>query len=473
MAESRMERAARIAAAKSGPATAKKPRTPAGGSSDDDQAPPVVNPRRLPLQQTEEPVAYYDSSRGTYWKKNSEGEYMQVTEASLRRTLKYETYGHIWEKEDSAIYCDRHLMLIQDTCNVSFAGPLAGYRAGLHTICGRKMLVTSSPKLIVPKEGKWPTLKKFIDELLGEQAVVLHAWLKASLKTLYKGAPFRPAPMLAIAGPANCGKSLLQNIITEIFGGRASKPYRYMIGETPFNAEIFGAEHLMIEDDATQTDLRFRRTFGAQLKNVVYNETQSLRGMFKGAVTVHVFARVTITMNDETENLAVIPPIDDSLADKIILLQASMATFPYGNDDLDGRRRFRETLTKELPAYLHFLRGFRVPERLQSRRSGVAAYRDPHLVHELLLLSPQLALLELIDRLWIWGPKDDAWIGTAAELQDALVAKDRSGRAGKLLEWRQACGTYLGRLMRDYPTRIFFKEHGSIGRIWTVKKPTS
>lgn len=471
MAETRMERAARMAAEKTGPATSKTPRTPAGGKQADEQSPPVTNPRKLPLQTTAEPVAYYDSSRGTYWKRNSENEYMQVTEASLRRTLKYDTYGHVWEKEDSLIYIDRHLMLIQDTCNVSFAGPLAGYRAGLHTICGRRMLVTSSPKLIVPKEGKWPTLHKLLAELLGEQVTVLHAWLKASLKTLYKGAPFRPAPMLAIAGPANCGKSLLQNIITEIFGSRASKPYRYMIGETPFNAEIFGAEHLMIEDDATQTDLRFRRTFGAQLKNVVYNETQSLRGMFKGAVTVHVFSRVTITMNDETENLAVIPPIDDSLADKIILLQATMASFPYGNDDLDGRRRYREKLTSELPAYVAFLRGFRVPERLQNKRSGVTAYRDPHLVHELLLLSPELALVELIDRLWIWQPHEDVYIGTSAELQAVLCAKDRTGRAAKLLEWRQACGTYLERLMRHYPTRFFVKREGSIGNIWSVKKP--
>lgn len=396
---------------------------------------------------------------------------MQVTEASLRRTLKYGTYSHIFDKEASAVYCDRHLMLLQDTAHVSFAGPLAGYKAGLHSICGRKMLVTSGPRLLVPKPGKWPTLQKFLGELLGENVGVLHAWLKASLKSLYKGAPFRPAPMLAIAGPAGCGKSLCQNLITEIFGNRAAKPYRYMIGETPFNAEIFGAEHLMIEDDATQTDLRFRRTFGAQLKNVVYNETQALRGMFKGALTVHVFSRVTITLNDETENLAVLPPIDDSLTDKISLLRAYKATFPYGNDDLDARRRYRETLTQELPAYLAFLRGYRVPERLQSKRSGVAAYRDPHLVHELLLLSPELALLELIDRMWIWAPDSDVWIGTAAELQDLLTSKDRSGRSAKLLEWRQACGTYLARLLRNYPTRFFFKEHGSIGRIWTVKKP--
>ena len=61
---------------------------------------------------------------------------------------------------------------------------------------------------------------------------------------------------------------MLQNILTVILGGRAAKPYQFMTGGTGFNSDMFGAEHLMIEDESPSTDMRARRAFGAQIKNM-------------------------------------------------------------------------------------------------------------------------------------------------------------------------------------------------------------
>src|SRR5204862_7823749 len=83
------------------------------------------------------------------------------------------------------------------------------------------------------------------------------AWLKVAYEALRAGV-WRPGPALALAGPRNCGKSLLQQLITLILGGRSAKPYRYMRGGTEFNADLFGAEHLCIEDEHCSTDIRSR-----------------------------------------------------------------------------------------------------------------------------------------------------------------------------------------------------------------------
>lgn len=366
------------------------------------------------------------------------------------------------------MYCDRHLMHLQENHHVAWAGPLAGFKPGYYDFGFQKILVTSGPRLIVPAPGDFATLQKLFTELFRDNLKRVYAWLKASLRTLYAGHPFRPAPMLAIAGPKACGKSLFQNLVTEMFGGRSAKPYRYLTGQTPFNGDLLAAEHLLIEDDANQTDLRFRRQFGSQLKNLVFNETQSLHRKTRDAVSVSGFSRVTITLNEEAENLAVLPPIDDSLLDKITLIRAYPASYPYGKDDLAGRTAYRKQLSAELPAFLHFLRGLRIPESLQDQRSGVRAYQDPELMQELLMMSPELALLELIDTVWIWGVDRLPWTGTAGELRGILMEKDRSGRASRLLEWSNACGTYLARLQKTFPERFSGQKTGAWMRKWTI-----
>ena len=59
------------------------------------------------------------------------------------------------------------------------------------------------------------------------------------------------------------GKSRLQNLITPLLGGRVANPYHYMTGKSNFNSELFGAEHLMIEDEPASTRIEARRNTGS------------------------------------------------------------------------------------------------------------------------------------------------------------------------------------------------------------------
>jgi hypothetical protein len=79
-------------------------------------------------------------------------------------------------------------------------------------------------------------------------------------------------------GRTTAGKSLFQNLLTLILGGRTAKPYQYMMGATSFNADLFEAEHLAMEDEHASTDIRTRRHFGSQLKNVTVNDSQRCHG---------------------------------------------------------------------------------------------------------------------------------------------------------------------------------------------------
>jgi hypothetical protein len=284
-------------------------------------------------------------------------------------------------------------------------------------------------------------------------------------------ARLRPAPVMAIAGPRNSGKSLLQNLFTVILGGRVAKPYRYMSGHTDFNGELFGAEHLMVEDEAPSTDLRSRRALGAHIKAFTVNETQSCHVKNRQALTLAPFWRVSISVNDEPENLMILPPIsdseNDSLGDKIILLRANLAEMPMPTETLEQRERFWQILVSELPAFLHFLLEWELPQGIRHPRYGMKTWHHPELLLALDALAPETRLLSLIDEVlftdhekdrghFVTGSKKaDSWEGTAEELETLLRHHQAFGyEAQKLFSWPTACGTYLGRLAKKYPKRV-------------------
>lgn len=414
--------------------------------------------------------AFYDSARKTFWIQNSRAELMDVTEGSLKRWLRSRGFSPALFRPNGLNQVDAALLEIQHERDVHFAGPLAGFAVGEATTAGSRVLVTRGPAVIKAGPGECPTLLRFFRELFADQVQYVFGWMKAGLASLRAGPPWRPGQMLALAGPAGAGKSLFQSIVTELFGGRVAKPYRYLIGETAFNSELFGAEHLAIEDEAASTDLRTRRHFGSQLKNLIVNEVQSFHAKGRQALGLTPFWRVTVTLNDEAENLMVLPPLDDSLIDKILLLKAGMPHFPFDSEGLKERREFREKLTAELPAFLTFLAGFRIPDKLKDKRYGVRAYQHPDLLRELESLAPEYRLLAMLDQSGIWFADVHCWVGTALALETELRKEDKTREGERVFTFSSACGVYLGRLARRFPDR-FTSERGSGNTtVWTIKR---
>jgi hypothetical protein len=433
--------------------------------------------------------AYYDAGRKGFWIQNSRGGWIEVTESSLRRLLRKQGYRAKAAEGEILSELDTKLNEIQLDCDVAFAGPLAGYSAGVvDDASGSRILVTTSPKLIAPAEGEWPVLGKFLRNLLIDDAYdqrdYVFAWLKFAAEALNTGRR-RPGPAMVLAGPRNCGKSLLQKIFTEVLGGRVAKPYRYMSGRTDFNGELFGAEHLMVEDETPSTDLRSRRSLGAHIKAFTVNETQSCHSKNRQALTLTPFWRVSISVNDEPENLLILPPMSDSehdsLGDKIILLRARKAEMPMPSEELDDREAFWRTLRSELPAFLYFLQHWSVPEPLRHSRYGMRTWQHPTLLAALDALAPETRLLGLIDEVLFSDgelgggvkiiPRSE-WEGTAEQLERLLVASDFGHEAKCLLNWSTATGTYLSRLSGKRPDRVQ-PNRKTTARKWIVYRPSA
>jgi hypothetical protein len=356
---------------------------------------------------------------------------------------------------------------IQTNNNIKYAGPLAGHEPGVHRMGVDQILVTEKAILIPPMPGEWTIIREILTNLLGEEQLrYFLGWLKCSLDARYENC-HRQAQALVFAGARGSGKSFVQNcIITPLFGGRSGKPYTWMSGQTTFNADFVGTEHLMIEDEVGDSTMKTRRKLGSQLKLVTVNEQVRCEGKYQQAISMTPFWRLSFSINDEPENLAVLPPMDDSLEDKISLFQCHKFPMPHPTTTIQDRKKFRERVTAELPHLIHYLLNeHEIPEELHCPRFGVEHFHNPELLRRLNQLSPEITLLELIDMNSHAVFDNDfqknpdgqrIFIGTAEELVRQLTGMYAEGShiAKSLLRSASNCGTFLGRLAKKYPERV-------------------
>ena len=434
-----------------------------------------TEPESLPVT-PELPEAYYDSGRKEFLLQNGSGSWLAHADASFKRNLRSLGFSNSCSPGMPVSQIEAFMVEVQNYRDVAFAGPLAGKSPGIVEENGFRILVTHGPRLPAPAPGEWPVIHSILNGVLGtdpthgaRQIASIHGWLKIAFQALASG-KLQPGQALALAGPVGCGKSLIQTLITEILGGRSAKAYRYLAGQTQFNAEFFGAEHLMLEDENSSTDIRARRALAAQIKGIAVNTVHSCHQKGRTAINIRPFWRLSISMNDQPERLMVLPPLDDDIADKIILLRCTHPQAPFPTETPEARERFWKTIQSEVPGYLDFLAGWEIPTNLRDNRFGIRHFHHPDLVEAITDLDPEIRLLELIDTVLFSDGQKGPWEGTAAELEKWLQDSSFGKEADRLFSWSAAAGTYLGRLAEKHPNRIE-AHRSSQRREWVIRKP--
>jgi hypothetical protein len=407
---------------------------------------------------------YYDKISGDYYLP-VDNTWDRRNEKSLRLWLMAEkglskrNLHHNGELSD----VDLTLLAIQKANAIDYVGKLAGYQPGPIQQNGSKILITKGPKIIEPKDGNCDVIDELLYVQFGElQLLYLNLWEKVAYESLTSGL-FRPGQALVIAGPRDCGKTVLQHrILTPLLGGRVAKPYLYFSGQTPFNSELFEAEHLVIEDDQASTDLQARRSFGNHLKQIAANISQCCHPKGRPALTLFPGWRISTTCNDEPENLMILPPMDESLKDKLMILKGHKKDgpnpMPMPTGTPEERKKFEDRLDEELPAHIAKVKRLEIPPDLQSGRYGVKTYLNPEIVQQLEDRNPEFRLLEYADTYNMYGDQNP-WVGTATEFErdlgDAMSASSTGRTAlSKLLYHHDICGRYLSRLAEKLPSRV-------------------
>jgi hypothetical protein len=401
--------------------------------------------------------------------------------ANYRRILRSRGLKAKPDEGEALSEIDMELVRVQTGNDVTRYGPLCGHNSGFFEEDGTRFLVTEDMQLVEPVEGTHATVGAILFGLLhdGESPEIGQAqvhtftgWLKSSVEALRSGR-HQQQQALALCGPRDCGKSFVQHhIITPCLGGRSADAERAFLRGNSFNADLFAAEHLTLDDCHASTSIRDRVAFGAMIKtHTVGASVKSYHAKGKDAFNIRPWWRISITLNDGPEAMHVLPPLNDDVNDKICILRASQFDFPAPITTTAEKEAFARKVRAEIPAFLWWLLNeYRLPDAYADpRRYNVATYHHPTLLQELEALTPERELLELIDLAFQEDLRQGPIRLTAAKIEER-IAIVQARRAERLFHFPNSCGTYLGRLAMKHPERVQ-KSDTATERGWLLLPP--
>lgn len=379
---------------------------------------------------------------------------------------------------------DHLIQRVQSKHGVDVAMPLAGYCAGLEPMNEIRLLVTVSPKLPQPKAGDYPALGRLLSELTGVgkdeygdvQFKTLTLWLARAWRSIAENITLS-GHCLILAGPRSASKTMFQErIITAILGGRKAKAALVLVKDKDFTADLASSEHLYLADELVSKDYRARMNLAEKIKSFVANRGQSVHPKGVDQMTLDPRWRLSISLNDEPDRLAMLPPLDDAdIADKVILLRCYPVTRP--SDDLEQARWIKQ-LIEEIPAFLHDAIAMQVPDELRELdgvRFGLRSFLHPGLMADMNANESESTAMAVIDKLF-WSPDCEAIEDSASNIRLMLVAKASSDGAmraevDRLFPNELRVGGVLSRIMTRYPGRVEKPDRHGNKRFWRILPP--
>jgi hypothetical protein len=398
---------------------------------------------------------FYDSAAGSYLVDVGTHYRSYARKSPIGGGIKRHLRATGHSENDLKDLVSHHLENIELDRACDWSGGLAGHCRGIMMHQGRKFLIIDEPDMIEPCAGEWPLIESILNQAFPETDArsIFMGWLKGGVDAIRKQT-HQPAPMIVLAGEANAGKSLLAHISKTILGGRAGSPMTAWTGRLPWNDDILRTELLLIDDSVSSTDPRARKAFGSAFKECIYAGDVGINKRGKSSLSLRPVWRVMVCCNETPENLSVIPPLEDGIEDKIILLKVSRINTPMSAGTVDEKITFADALRHELPAFLHFLEGFSVPEHLSDSRSGVTAWKNQSLLEAVTEISPEKRLENLIALAMGKGffgidPGESKWM-PAAEVQSKLEDRNSptASQAQTLLRYDATCGRGLSHLAK-------------------------
>jgi len=434
---------------------------------------------------------FYDESSKQFWMQDASGEWRGRDQRTFSTYLKFLGYCPVVRtKEQEKISEVDHVMAhISLNCSVQYAGPIAGYKRGLITNNGQRVLVTREAQPVKPKKGEFPVIWELLHRMFGmgpeegpenpgeNQLPYLLGWWKHSLECLNNKYEDHRGLCMVFAGEAGSGKTLVKDLISYSMGGRECKPYRYMIGLENFNGEFIGSELWVVDDEQCLTDHRSRSEFGANIKKTVADLNYRIRGMMREGVVLSMFRRLLICVNREPERLMVLPQLDDDIADKITILLAHKHPMPMPVGTPEEKAKFWHTLKSEIPAFVYFLLNEYEIDKEDYGRFGIRHFHHPALCADLFSVSREREFFIQVNRaLEKMIFSDDIvnswyWCGSAEELYTLLSSEDSplTRKEKNNLPWSNTMGKMLTKIAKQMPERCVAKKIGGLKK-WFISR---
>jgi len=368
---------------------------------------------------------YYDSSN--YWEK-VEKRFLPRNRKDVEVRLKavHRLNGRT-PKNDTFSEIDDAFSTIITAKSVSAAMPLVFNKNEVVEIAGRRYLNIATREPIKPADAQqqWKTNFPFIGELVEsvygpDQLPYWLAWMARFYRSAHLGVPEQGHAVFLI-GDTGAGKTLInENVLDIMFGGHASCS-AFLMGEdgSRFNAPLFEYGVWTCDDRVPASDARKFQHYSSTVKSIVANGMFHVDDKNRRSGQIPWNGRLSVTANFTQEDIRMVPDLNVSMRDKIMLFKAQNHSFAFGS-----RAENREACQKEAPFFARWLLDHTPPSQIMgSQRFGVSSYINPELEAFALENSSHAYMLEIVEifndqHFSAQGSPD--WTGTATELMREL-----------------------------------------------------
>lgn len=253
------------------------------------------------------------------------------------------------------------------------------------------------------------------------QLVRFLAWCKYFYTGCLEQNP-RPGQVLILVGPTGVGKTFfMRNVIGALVGGYADAS-THLVGGDKWTSHLCDKALWMVDDSSPAADNKSYVMYSSKIKSYVANATTHYDQKYEKTGDVPFDGRITICANTDAESLRILPSIDQSSGDKIIMLRVSDKVAEFSTrDDLE------KIIPEELPYFARFLLDWDYPEGTfcPTARFGVTGYHHPDLIIESRRQGQAGVLFDILSEFMQEQHKrfaDDTLVMTAARLYSELSA---------------------------------------------------
>jgi hypothetical protein len=328
---------------------------------------------------------------------------------------------------------------------------------------GALYLNTSIKKVIQPasEDGEFPWIKEWIDKVWIDphdlQRDTFLAWHQRLYASSLQG-DMKAGQAIVLAGGVGIGKTLFsRKVIAASVGGFADAT-SFLLDKTGFNKSCAENACWCIDDNYASTDFRDHDAFSNAIKKYCANPQIPYHAKYKDEELVTWRGRMVITCNLDKKSLSILPDVDDSIKDKIMLfVLAGEEVWMPDFTDIENRLRL------ELPFYLRWLLNWQAPAHvLGSYRYGVKEYHHPILMEEVRDAAPHGLLAEMLPYAIKHGLVNDKNLKQIEKTATEVYAMmDIPGLRGKLPKFGgNRLGIALSRLGKPWVLGIIPASHG-------------
>jgi hypothetical protein len=349
---------------------------------------------------------YFDGR--AYWHKGRGGwEWLNKDDAKLH--LKNAGCSDKKLKDKGVSEIEKVLVHIQSHRRVAGAVPVLFRLEEVVRVNGADYLNTSTRRAMQPaatgNPQDFPWIYDFITNAFdGTQNGIpaneyFIGWFKRFYKSALEGNP-QPGQVVILAGEAHTGKTFFNKcILGEAMGGSTAAE-ALLMRKTMFNKEGAQVSVWRCDDASSDGDYRSRQQFANALKAMAANPSQMYQPKFMDAIELPFLGRVFVTCNVDPESLRILPTLDNTIKDKLMLFKLSSSFTPkFYNTNSQNE----EMVLKELPHFLRWVLDYQVDSRVIDplyKRFEIKSFHHHELVEQANLESREYVLSEYIEQ-WL------------------------------------------------------------------------